>query len=304
MMPKVFIIVLNWNGWKDTIECLESLKKVNYSNFEILAVDNGSTNESTTKIENFLNQPPYPQRYKIINLRNNLGFSGGNNAGIKYALENGADYVLLLNNDTTVAPDFLNKLVETGENDARIGIIGPLVYFFYEPQKIWFGGGKINWLKNKATHLHYQEIDKGNLLKNFETEYITGCALLIKKEVIEKIGFMAEDYFLYYEDTDWNLKAKKAGYKIILEPQAKIWHKVSASTKEFSSNYVYYNVRNGMLFARRFGNIFTKNIVYLQSIYILLKQLIKVAMPSKRTWGMATIKGIIHFYQNTFGQLQ
>lgn len=302
--PKVFIIVLNWNGWRDTIECLESLQKVDYPNFEVLVVDNGSTDDSVVKIEEFLKSVPDNLKFAIYNLQLNMGFAGGNNAGINYALERGADYAFILNNDTTVAPDFLTKLVEAGESDPKIGVAGPMIYFFNEPGKIWFGGGKISWLKNKGEHLHYQEMDAGQLTENFETDYITGCAFLIKKEVIDKIGPMAEDYFLYYEDADWNLRAKKAGYKIMLVPRAKIWHKVSASTKELSESYIYYHVRNGLILAKRHGTVLTKAIVYLLSGYTLFKQVIKLAIPSKRVWAKATVKGIMDFYHDRFGKFE
>lgn len=300
-MPKVFIIVLNWNGWQDTIECLGSLQKVYYPNFEVAVVDNGSTDESVQKIDEFLKSPQNKLQAASCELQANLGFSGGNNAGIRYALKHGTDYVLLLNNDTTVAPDFLSKLVEAGESDPLIGVAGPLIFFYHDPSRVWFAGGKINWLMNKGTHLHYQETDRGQLSHNFETDYITGCALLIKREAVERIGLMTEDYFLYYEDADWSIRAKKAGYKIVLVPEAKIWHKVSSSIKELSAPYVYYHVRNGLLLAKRHGNIFTRFIVHGLTIYTLAKQLIKLFMPSKRVWARATMKGIFDFYKGKTG---
>lgn len=303
-MPKVFIIVLNWNGWRDTIECLESLQKVDYPNFEVLVVDNGSTDDSVQKIDECLQSAKNKLRVTSYKLQVNLGFAGGNNAGTRYALEHGVDYAFILNNDTTVAPDFLTKLIEAGESDPKIGVAGPMIYFFDKPKTIWFGGGKINWLKNRGTHLHYQEIDRGQLSQNFDTDYITGCGLLIKKEVMEKIGLMAEDYFLYYEDADWNLRTKEAGYKIVLAPQAKIWHKVSASAKELSESYIYYHVRNGLLLAKRHGTVLTKAIVYLLSGYTLFKQVIKLVIPSKRVRAKAVIKGVIDFYKNRVGQYQ
>lgn len=301
-IPKVFIIVLNWNGWRDTIECLESLQKVDYPNCEVLVIDNGSADDSAERIKGFLNSPANKLRAAVYDLQFNLGFAGGNNFGIKFALESGADYVLLLNNDTTVAPDFLTKLIEVGESGKEIGVLGPVIYFFDEPRRIWFGGSRINRLRNKAIHLHYGEMrDLGT--KFFETDYITGCALLIKKEVVDKIGPMTEDYFLYYEDADWNLRARKAGYKIVLAPAAKIWHKISASTKEFSPNYIYYHVRNGLILSRRHGTVLTKSIVHLLTAWTLAKQIVKLLIPSKRSWARATINGISDFYRGRTGPI-
>src|SRR4030042_3841159 len=195
MNPKVYIIILNWNGCNDTIECIESLKSVTYPNFSVVVVDNASSDNSIDVI---------PRKYRdiaFIEVKKNMGFAGGNNIGIKYALEHGADYILLLNNDTTVEPNFLTELVRTAETDNKVGILGPKIYFYSEPVRIWFGGGKLNWLRKKGTHLDYLKIDNKNLApeKPKLKKFITGCCLLIKKDVVKRLGLMSEDYFLYYE---------------------------------------------------------------------------------------------------------
>jgi len=150
MLPKVFIIILNWDNWTDTKDCLKSLENNGYPNYEVVVVDNGST-------EKFEISDP---KIKVIYNKENLGFSGGNNVGIKYALDNNADYVLLLNNDTIVNHNFLNKLVEIAEKDNKIGMVGPKIYF-PDSKKIWFAGGQINWLYNKGTMRGFDEIDNG-----------------------------------------------------------------------------------------------------------------------------------------------
>jgi GT2 family glycosyltransferase len=305
MEPKVFIIILNWNGWKDTIECLKSLKKIGYPNYQIVLVDNGSTDESVFQLKNFCSEDN--EGLIFLENQNNLGFAGGNNVGIKRALENQADYVLLLNNDTTVEPDFLTQLVKAAESDKKIGILGPKINFYDHKDRIWFLGGKINRLLNKGTHLYYDQIDSAENLpnKSFEVDYFTGCALLIKKEVIKKIGLMWDGYFLYYEDTDWNLKAKKNGWKIIIAPKAKIYHKVSRSTKPGSSSYVYYHTRNGLYLAKRNGSFLIRFCVYLNSFWILTKQIIKfIFIPEKRIWAKAVMKGIGDFYMGRTGKIE
>jgi len=281
--PKVFILILHYGEQEDTLGCLESLKKLDYPNFEVLVIDNDPNHRLGDL--NF--------DYGVTKLVNaeNLGFSGGNNTGIKYALNNGADYILLLNNDTVIEPEFLKKLVETGEKDEKIGILGPIIYKLNtnEPH---FAGGKIDWLYTSAKHV------------SGASDYITGACFLIKRKVIEKIGLMPEDYFLYFEDAEWCLKARKAGFECRVVPEARISHKVSKNTQEYSFSYVYYHYRNGLLLAKRNAPFLIKIIAYKMSLLIYLKQVIKlVFMPSKKNWARAAIKGIGDFWKGKTGKL-
>jgi len=286
-MPKVFIIVLHYGNPDDTKKCLKSLENLDYDNFKVVVVDNGTGDK--LKIENC--------KLKIVWLFNqtNLGFAGGNNIGIKQAIEKAADYVLLLNNDTVVDRNFLKKLVEVGESDKKAGILGPIIYE-YQSDKIHFAGGKINWLYTKG--IHNQNLE--SRIKNLECDYITGCCLLIKRRVIDKIGLMPEEYFLYLEDVDWCLKARKVGYKCVLVPSAKIWHKVSASAKAESFSYIYYHYRNGLLLAKRHAPLVIKILAYFISFLGYIKQLIKP--PSK--WTKAIKLGIRDFYRGRFGKYE
>jgi GT2 family glycosyltransferase len=297
MQKNVHIITLNWNNEGDTIECVKSLEKIDYGNYKIIVVDNGSSDESVFKIKK-----QFPE-IKIIKNKNNLGFAGGNNIGIKYAINNEADYVLLINNDTTVEKDFLNKLVEAGEADEKAGILGSKICYYDEPKIIWSAGGDINWLKNKGAHIGLDEIDNGQYDKTKEVNYLTGCCVLIKREVIEKIGALSEDYFLYYEDTDFTLRAKNAGYKSVYVPSSKIYHKVSRSTKPGSSSYIYYHTRNGLAMAKRNGSFLNKIILYPYCLYLFLKQIIKIIfMPKKRNWTYAVLKGEKDFLFGKMGK--
>lgn len=301
MPPKVFIIVLNWNDWDDTLECLESLENNDYPNKQIVVVDNGSDKKRKAQ----------SVKCKIIYNRENLGFSGGNNVGIKYALENGADYVLILNNDTVVSRDFLTKLVKAGESDKSSGFLGPKICFYpplrragEDRDRIWFAGGRINWLYNKGIMKGYGEIDKGQYGNQEETEYLTGCCLLIKKEVLKKIGLMPEEYFLYYEDVDWSLAARQAGFKCVFVPQAKIWHKGSASTREGSPSYIYYHVRNGLILARKYAPRHIQPLIHLDVFWRVIKQPFKVFFPGKRKWIKPILLGIKDFYFNKLGKYE
>lgn len=312
MNPKVSIIILNWKGWQDTLECLDSIKKIKHSNYETLIIDNGSGDESVAQINKYLadnNLSGLKSNFKLFAFERNFGFAGGNNKGIEQAIKNGADYVLLLNNDTTVDPFFLDALIQTAETDKNIGIVGSKIYFYFDPKRIWFAGGKINWLKNKGTHLDLNKKDLENnksdeMQKFFSVDYITGCSMLIKKEVVEKIGGLDEDYFLYYEDADYCLRAKKEGWRSVLAPDSVIWHKISQSTKEFSPSYLYYHARNGLLMAKRM-NIDAKIIlVYIFSFLLALKQVIKyLFFPARREWAKMTMQGIWDFWRGKIGKM-
>jgi hypothetical protein len=294
-MKKVFIIILNWNNWPDTLECLDSLKNNDYPNYQVVIVDNGSEERP---------EPPSPE-IKMIYNQENLGFAGGNNVGIKYALDQGADYVLLLNNDTLVSQDFLTKLVEIGESKKEVGLIGGKIYFADEQKRLWFAGGQVNWLYNKGTMRGYDEIDKEQYdsPEIQKAEYLTGCCLLVKRAVIENIGLMPEDYFLYYEDVDWSLAARRAGFKCIFVPRAKIWHKCSRSAVEGSPAYIYYHIRNGLLLAQRYAPWYIKPMVHLDVIWRVLKQPIKLLIPSKKKWVKPILLGIKDFYSGKRGKI-
>jgi len=307
MSPKVFIIILNWNNWSDTLECLESLKNNDYLNEQVVIIDNGSDQ-----------RPIVPEPgIKIIYNKENLGFAGGNNVGLKYALEHGADYALLLNNDTIVSRDFLTKLIEAGEKDKKFGLLGLKIYLANrekelgntsaKQERIWFAGGKVNWLSNKGEMRGWGENDKGQYDRPAfqETEYVTGCCLLIKKEVVEKIGLMPEEYFLYYEDTDWSLKARQAGFKCIFVPGARIWHKGSQSSIEGSPSYIYYHVRNGLILAQRYAPWHIKPLVHLDALWRIKKQVIKlIFFPKRRLWAKYILLGIKDFYLGHRGRLR
>jgi hypothetical protein len=242
--PRVSIIILNWNGKDDTIECLESLKNIFYSNYEIILVDNGSTDGSVKYFEEH-----YPE-IEIIENGDNLGFAEGNNVAIKYVIDNGTDYVLLLNNDTIVGPDFLSELVSVAESDSEIGVVGPNVYYYSEISKIQSAGGKIYWNRGKAPHFTNKD-DIKEISRVRDVDYIMGCALLAKSELVKKIGLLNKDYFAYWEETDWCVRSKKSGYRIVHVPKSKIWHKGGSTSKKSSGFYEYYMTRNMFWFMKQ-----------------------------------------------------
>jgi GT2 family glycosyltransferase len=171
---------------------------------------------------------------KIIENTTNLRYAGGNNKGIQYALDQDTGAILLLNNDTIVDPEFLTLLIETLMADPTNGIVGPMIYYHADPQRIWYAGGRISWWQGWISHRGIREIDSGQYATPAATDYVTGCCILVQRNVITQIGMLDDSYFIYGEDTDWCLRALQAGYRIMIQPGAHVWHKVSASSGQFS----------------------------------------------------------------------
>ena len=245
--PKVNIVILNWNGYEVTRECLASLSRIDYANYEIVLVDNGSADGSPERLGT-----EFPEITVICN-KENLGFTGGNNAGIRRALEENADYVLLLNNDTVVAANFLSELIRAGESDKRIGLLNPKILYFEPSNRIWYAGGSFNIWKGIASHRGNREVDRGLYDSQQEVTFITGCAFLIKTELIRKIGPLDDSLFYTCEDTDWTIRSLKAGYRALYVPSSLVWHKESIDVKRNAGKAFrdFYNVRNSLLLARR-----------------------------------------------------
>lgn len=244
--PKVFIVVLNFNGALVLTSCLKSIMQSDYPNFEVVIVDNNSTDSSFEQAKNDFS------RFHFIKNSKNIGFSGGNNIGIRFALEKFADLVFVLNNDTIIDKNTLSALVTTSMQNEKAGIISPLI-INGNNKKIWFAGGIIKWHAMKTSHLH-----KTQSKLPYSSQYLTGCAMLIKKEVFKKIGLFDERFFLYYEDADFSMRSKKAGYALLLDPTTTIQH---LEQSELSSEKIYYLVASGLLF-------FSLHASFLQKIWI------------------------------------
>lgn len=267
-MPKVYIILVNYNGWEDSIECLESLFKLDYNNFEIVLVDNASPNDSVSKIISWSNgelqvspksgklanfsQPIKPKPlvinrikptenttslqtsfdFTLIEALENKGFSDGNNIGIKYALANkDAEYFWILNNDTVVLPDSLTLLVERYQKEQNLGILGAKVKYYFEPNMLQCAGGATynKWLAH-SKQIGNQELDEGNFNEpNIKLDLIIGACMLVDINFIKKVGLLSEEYFLYYEEQDWAERAKQKGLTLGYEPKAVIYHKEGQS---------------------------------------------------------------------------
>ncbi|MBI5700635.1 glycosyltransferase family 2 protein [Candidatus Saganbacteria bacterium] len=272
--PKVSIVILNWNQYFDTKECLASLMNTDYGNFEIILADNGSKDSSQIHIKN-----EFPGITLIENGKN-LGFAEGSNVGIRLALSHGADYVLLLNNDTTVEPNFLSHLISAGQENRSAGILSPRIMQYSDKTKVWFSGGKFLPIIRKPAH---------DLSGSGETEWISGCSMLIKREVLGKIGMLDADYFNNYEDVDISIRARRAGYQLLIVPKAVIYHKFAASMGgKLSPFYTYFRTRNNLLFFKKTGQLIplVLNLVIFP-IYSLIESLKNRQFGSIRTTMLA-----------------
>jgi len=244
--PNVSIIILNWNGLKDTIECLESLRKITYSSHQVIVVDNGSQRNDVETLKD-----KFGDYVHIIENDKNYGFAEGNNIGVRYALTNHSpDYLLLLNNDITVDSNFLTELVKAAENDPGIGLLGPLVYDYYR-QSIVRGTGsgqRISWWRGITVSLMSSKL--GQQTSGIrEADSIEGSCMLAPRNVLDKVGMLDGEYFAYWEETDWCVRIKKAGYRVCCVLNSKIWHKVQPSYLD--TRKLYYFLRNNILFMRK-----------------------------------------------------
>ncbi len=290
--PSVIIIILNWNGSDDTIECLESLYQINYPNYRVLIVDNASEDDSIKKIKDFLegkiiikseffdycpnnkpikfieifenelqlsNEKKYElkelEEYDTILIKNdkNYGFAGGNNKGINFAFKMlEFEYILLLNNDTVVDRNFLLELVKEGIKNEKIGFIGPKIYFYENLGRkdiISFAGGFINLYTGRLKLMGLHEIDVGQHDQIMKVNYVEGSCMLIRKDIIEKVGYLDTTYEAYWEETDLCKRGYKSGFEAVYVPNSKIWHKVSASFDSYSKQYLVF--RNKIKFMKK-----------------------------------------------------
>jgi len=246
--PHVVVVVLNWNGRQDTLDCLASLRALEGPAPTILIVDNGSTDGSEAAIR--AAHPDLP----FLQTGSNLGFAGGNNAGIEWARAADADFVLLLNNDTVVEPDFLVRLLERAEEAPDLGILGCSIAHADRPQRLWaFGGGRFDvatgWVRHLQRPVPASELEtRGSV--HF---YVTGCAMLIRRAVVEAIGGLDLDYFHFCEDVDYCLRARREGFGVGVAPASRLVHRVSAATRVDSPLFLYYNMRSRMRLVQRHG---------------------------------------------------
>ena len=276
-MMHVSIVIVNWNGINDTCVALDSIQKLHAKDIHLdtIVVDNGSTNDSVSTLK---------KKYswvRLLEMGKNLGFTGGNNVGIKAALDEGADFVWLLNNDTYIHPDSIFLL--DAFKDPQVGIAGSKIYFAkgheyhksrYSPadrgKVLWYAGGKIDWRNMYASHRGVDEVDRGQYDQVESTEFVTGCSMMIASGVFKRVGLLDDAYYLYLEDVDFSLRVKRAGFKLVYYPKSVVWH-VNAGSTGGPGNPVheYYQTRNRLLAGMRYAPLRTKLALIKESLRFL-----------------------------------
>lgn len=295
--PLVINIVLNYNRKDDTLECLESLAKNTYSNQKTIVLDNRSTDTSVQAISQ-----TFP-KVEIIELQDNKGYAGNNNVGIQAALEQGADWVFVLNEDTILATDCITALVAIGESDPKTGIVGPMVYHFDEPGIIQSAGGVFD-KHLRGSHLAQNKADKGQFDQPHAVDWISGCAIMVRRAVIEQVGMIDERFFYYVEEAEWCLRTKKAGWKIIHVPQAKLWHKGVQLDYKPKPSVTYYATRNRLLMlSKHHAPLTTWLVAWGFILRTLTSWTIKPKWRSMREHRNAMWRGAMDFLRHRWGMM-
>ena len=268
--PSVAVILVNWKKYTLTSKCIDSINKSIYKNFKIILIDNQYTEKYLIELKN---------KHKDIIVfkdKSNLGFTGANNIGISYALENDFDYIMLLNNDTEVEANFILPLIERLEENFFLAAVQPLILNYYIKNTIWNAGGKLNkFFGTTQTRLNNKELNPKLVFNDF-TDWISGCCILIKSEIVKKTGLLDEKFFAYYEDVDWSLRVKGLGYELGFVKESIVYHHGSSSSKDnnkkegnLSAKVHYFNIRNHILFLKKHKNLFNLfGIVFFQVLKI------------------------------------
>jgi hypothetical protein len=304
-VPLVYIVILNWNNAPDTLACLASILGLDYPNYYSLVVDNGSTDDSINQI-----RICYPN-IEILETGVNLGYAEGNNAGIRHALTTDAEYVLVLNNDTLVAPSMLTELVRVAELKPQIGMVGPKMYCLEPPDTLFAAGSFIEWAKGETKNrgMFQPATAYGNLKSPEPVDFITGCGVLVRRELIESIGNLTSVYYLNFEDAEWGVRAWRHGFEVWYVPQALMWHKISATLGQASPANTYYMTRNALLFFWQNAPAHLRGMAILRIItrtlwivgaWTLKAQYKTSAFQRQR---QANLLALRDFFQSRFGQM-
>jgi GT2 family glycosyltransferase len=246
MTEPVCVIITVWNQVHNTVECLETVTAQDYEPISIVVVNNGSTDDTVEQVST-----RFPQ-VKLINLSENLGPTGGYNQGFRYALEQGFELIFLLNNDTLLAPNCVSELVLEAQSAPDIGLVMPKIYYAGEPNRIWNAGGWDNPWNLEVARPATDQIDEGQWNEPMDIDDAPFCAVLLKRPLMETIDLPDESFFLYYEDRDFSVRARQAGFRLRLAPAAHMWHKVSASSGGSDSpSERYWMARSGVRFFKK-----------------------------------------------------
>lgn len=271
------VILLNWNGWRHTVECLSSLREVTHADFQVVVVDNGSTNDSVDRIAEWaageamrtervpagsdadaavvalrrLREVPPARRLLLVETGENLGFAAGCNVALRASMAAGYAYLNLLNNDTTVEPDYLERLVGALEENPGWVAVGPKILFHHDPALIWYAGGRLRLRRANATHDGFRMPDDGTWVGRRTTEHVSGCCFLAPARTLERFGLLDEDYFFGHEDWAYSTRLRRAGQVVGVDLDARIYHKSGGSWGTGHPVYAYYFNKNRLVILRK-----------------------------------------------------
>jgi len=262
----------------------------------VILINNAPTDKTAAAV-----QRVFPEVVVLSN-QENIGYAGGNNRGIRFAMEQGADYFFLLNNDVILSPDCLSVLLGVAESDPQIGMVGPKVYYFDAPKRIQSAGGIVTWRSRLTAMIGQGELDHGQYDRIRDVDFLCGCALLVKRTAIEVTGYLDPDFFIYYEDADWGLRMRRAGFRVVYVPYTHVLHVGSAEPSNDSAFRAYYNHRNALLLARKHAPWPRRWLIYLRSLRAVAKQCLRAITPSRRTEAVAALRGIRDFYLGRLGR--
>lgn len=294
---KVIICIVNWNDYRKTIECLESLKQLKYENFRILLIDNGSVDGSIEKITK-----QYPCLL-LFSLKHNIGAAAGRNIGIDYALNSGFDYIFFLDNDAVVESSTLDELIRVAEDRPDVAAVGAKTYYFNEPKKIWNFGGRINWLKGRFFDTCQGKSDQENFSEVKEVDSFPIGFGIVRCGAIKKVGKIEENYFIYYEEADWHIRMRKLGYKLAAVAQAHIRHNFSSSLGMESPYFYYYRTRNRLLFMLKNAPKIYLVFFFLYFLYDFTYHTLLTLYLSKKPQQLrAAVIGLLDFFRGRFGK--
>ncbi len=295
--PQVTAVILNTNRKEDTLACLESLECNTYPRLSMMVLDNASTDGSVEAI-----RERFP-KVEILSIEDNKGYAGNNNVGIQAAIDRGADWVFILNEDTVVDPVAISKLVEFGETNPKAGMLGPLVLHYSDPEVIQSAGGRMDrW--RESYHLGENELDHGQYKEPQLAEWVSGCAILVRRQLIEQAGMLDERFYYYWEETEWCLRARKHGWQIYMVPVAKVWHKGVQIDYKPGPSVTYYKTRNHLLLQAKHHAPTIERVVLW---YLLVKRLIswsvKPRWREKADHRNALARGMYDFLRGCWGKM-
>ena len=247
-MTHIAVIILNFNRQRDTLACLRSLAQSTHVDRSTLVLNYGAPGGDDVRAEQVCADP----RAQSIDLALNKGYAGNNNIGVKMALRQGADWVLVLNEDTEIDAECLTRMLACGESDSRVGIVGPMVYHHDEPTVIQSAGGVLDadW---RALHAGQNETDQGQFGQRRDVAWVSGCAILLRRALLEQVGLLDERMFMYWEEIDWCMRARAAGWRVLHEPSARLWHKGVRRDYKPGAHVAYYMTRNHLYMLHKHG---------------------------------------------------